>query len=188
MKKPIIVVLAVVVALAIAGGAYAFINRDSKDNSRSSQSSQSEEQAEEASTSTQTEETLSSLTSGGQARQCDIDYKGEKGEGSGKVYTDGQGRGRMTIDVKAADGKQSQINTLVTKENAYLWFASGGQSFGFSFSVDAFKDTSSNSPIASTGGVGPNEKFTTECTGWSVDEGLLTPPSDVNFTAFSLPS
>lgn len=183
MKKVLIVVLAVILVGAVAGGTYLFTKDDTADNqSQTNQSTENQTQPEQ--TTAQTEGTLESVTNSGSARKCDIAYNSEKGQATGTVYTDGKGRGRLAINAQQSDGKTSTINTLVTKQKAYLWFASAGKAIGFSFNIEDFKDKSSSNDIKSSGGLAPNDKFSMNCVNWTVDEATFAVPKDVNFATF----
>lgn len=189
MKRPVIISLAILLIVLLLGGGYMLMNRDDNDSQNTqNQTPQTTETQAQQQSNAQTEGTLDQLTSGGNARQCDISYSGEKGQANGTIYTDGKGRARVKVNAKTEEGKDSEVNTLVTKQKAYLWFTSDGKSMGFSFDVSAFKDSSSDSSIKSYGGLGPNDKFSMNCQDWSVDEALLTPPKNVDFTAFPVPT
>lgn len=181
-KKTLMIVGAVILVVAVAGGVFFMSKDDTNDNS--SQDSQTNQKSSEQTQNTEQSQTeqgnLFSIASGGKAQQCEMNYSGTNGSGTGKMYTDGKGRGLMTIDIKTEKGNTGQSNTLVTADKVYSWTTANGQTFGFV--ADKSKYTSSSS-TSSASSADPNQKFDMNCQAWTIDESKLTVPSNVNFTA-----
>lgn len=183
---------AVIGVVLVAGIGTAVFMMSSKDEVTSTdvsqQSAGSESESESGNTSTesegksQVEGNLTTLAVSGKAQVCDMSYSGENGEGNGKMYTDGAGRGRITLDLATARGNQGQSNTLVKEDKVYSWTKTDSGSFGIVMDVSAIQTDSSGSPTTSNSQTaGKNFKMT--CKKWVVDESVLTVPSDVNFTS-----
>lgn len=115
----------------------------------------------------------------GHAHQCTFTYSGSTGNSEGKMYTDGKGRGLMTVDVKTAKGNTGQVNTLLLNDKVYGWTETDGKTVGFVYSKSTI--TSGKGSSASSSGVDPNQKFELKCSSWNVDEAKLSVPSNVNF-------
>jgi len=179
MKKQVIIGLVVVLALVlVAGGSYVAMNRDD-DNSNTKTSETGQLTDGEQEHQAVTESTFQGINSSGEARYCEISYSGDQGQGDGTIYTDGQGRGRMSLQFNTAQGNTGASNTLVTADKAYAWFTSEGSAIGFVYDKAVFE---SNQSTANTSGPTPDQKFSMDCHDWDVDESVLTPPTDVNFS------
>ena len=185
MSKPLKIVLVVVAVLAVLGGGYYFMNKDD-DASNSTSSGEESSQASEESTEagTESEASFASINSSGKPQQCTFEYSGATGTGTGKMFADGKGRGRMTLSVSTEQGNTGETNTLVTTDKAYTWFTSDGQTMGFMYDKTTFEANSGSNQTSSSSGTDPNQNFTMNCKSWTVDESVLTAPSDVNFTSF----
>ncbi len=188
MAKPTIVGVAVALVLALGGAGYFLMNRDN-DSSGSNSSQPESSQTEEQENATASEASFASINTSGKAQECTFDYSGSNGTGKGKMYADGRGRGRMMLNVTSEQGNSGETNTLVTNDKAYTWFTSGeGQSLGFVFDKSQYEQRSGSGVTDSTGGTDPSQKFSMSCKGWKVDDSMLTPPANINFTEFNIPS
>ncbi len=190
MNRKTMLIVGGVVALAIIAGAVLFVMKDD-DSSPASQSNSSSQNTNPAENKITEEDNLKeqgnlfTMSGNGKTRQCDMSYSGPSGSGTGKMYTDGKGRGLMTLSFKSEQGSTGQSNTLVTGDKVYSWTASGGQTFGFVFDKDKFTADTSGSGTGSTS-ADPNQDFSLDCKDWKVEETKLTVPANVNFS--SLPS
>ncbi len=181
MSKVIIgaVVAAVIV---VAGGAVVFLRKDDSPTTTSRSGSSTSSNAES------TNGNVFSLSGGGKALACTYTYSGSNGSGEGKMYTDGKGRGLMSTKVETEKGNTGESNVLSLNDDVYAWTVSNGQTFGFKSTKAAYTaPTSASTPTTqSTGASDPNANFDMDCKDWSVDESVLSVPSNVTFT--SLPT
>lgn len=183
-KKTMLIVGAVVAVLALGGLGYVLTQNKDDDTATNNTSNQTSNTSQ-----TQTEEehneeqgNLFSLAGGGKAQECDMSYSGANGTGTGKMYTDGKGRGLMTLSVNTAQGNTGQSNTLVTSDKVYSWTTTGGQNFGFVFNKSTYTANQSSSSSSSTS-ADPNQNFKLDCHSWTVDESKLSVPANINFTS-----
>ena len=184
MSKKLMLVIA---GIVVAGGLVGFLvlNKDDSKSSTQNNSSGTSKTEEKSKTSG----SLSSLSSGGKAQECDFSSTSPAGTASGKMYSDGKGRGLMEIDLVSDKGNIGKSHTLVTSDKAYSWTETGGQTFGLVF--DKAQLESANSTAATTGQTSASntkQNFDMECKAWFVDEAKLTVPTGINFQALPQPS
>lgn len=182
MSKPVIIGVAVVAVVALGGGAFFLTQDDDTSNNETSQTQTDQANTEEE----HAQGTFASITATGEPQQCDVSYEGEAGSGSGTIYSDGTGRGRMQLQFTTAEGNTGSSNTLVTADKAYAWFAgSEGAAIGFVYDKATF-NTGTADTQANANGPSADQNFDMHCQDWNVDEALLTPPTDVTFTSISV--
>lgn len=183
MNKLTMIIVGVIVAIAAVGG-YLLMNKDDKTDvvSNTSTNNQSNQNQSETANEEEIDGSLETFRSAGKARTCTLSYSDSAGSGNGKMYTDGKGRGLMMLDLVTERGNTGQSNTLVLSEKTYSWTKTDGGSFGMVFDTKTIQPNSTGSPTnGSTQTAGKN--FSMKCKNWSVDESILTVPSDVTFSA-----
>lgn len=181
MSKKLVGIL-IGLVLAIGAGGYLLMRSDSKPK-QNAQTPQSENSNIEGETQgTEIQGNLQSLRSDGNARECTFSYSDGNGSGNGKMYTDGKGRGRIIIDLVTERGNAGQSNTLTNSDKTYSWTTTTGGSFGFVFDTSTIQTQNTGSPTTSSSAAAGKD-FSLKCKDWSVDESILTVPTDVNFTA-----
>jgi uncharacterized protein YxeA len=181
MNKNILIVAGVLILL---GGAGAFFLLSKNDNTQqttnnSSTTNQSEQKAQEEEKAETTNGNIFSLSDSGHSHKCMFTYSGSNGTGNGTMYTDGKGRGLMTIEVKTEKGNTGKSNTLVLSDKVYGWTETEGKAIGFTYDKSTLTNGSGNSSSGSN--VDPSQKFDLNCEDWSVDESTLAVPTNVNF-------
>src|SRR3989344_1285640 len=183
MNKKIL--LAVGAALVVIGAAAAFLVMG-KDVSPAT-SDQSSTQANNSSTEKEitSDGNLLTLSGGGKAQECSMSYSDSNGQGTGKMYTDGKGRGRMQLELTTERGNIGQSNTLVTGGKVYSWTVTEGAAIGFVADASTIQPNAAGPPTDSSSQTA-GKNFSLNCKSWNVDEAMLAVPTDVNFTA--LPS
>lgn len=176
MSRNIIIAAAATFVLLVGGAIwYVSSQNNSEEPATSSSSSQS---AEQSTTST----SLTSITNGGSAKQCSMEYSGQNGNGSGQIYTDGNGRGRYTFNATTEQNNSGQINQIVSGQLAYSWFESNGKTIGFKTDLTATPSGSTSSSSSSSNSApDPNQQFSMSCSNWNVDEAKFGLPAGVNF-------
>ena len=188
MNKKVILIIVIVLVLVIgAGAAVLSLNKDeSKNNSSATnQTSQTEQtdqlnqnNAEEQAGATKVEGNLFTITEGKKAIVCDMNYSESGGEGTGKMYTDGAGRGRIQLNLTTERG-----NTGETNEKVYTWTKTNSGTMGFVMSADTLKnDTSGGGSSTDSSTQTAGKSFKMSCNPWNVDESFLSVPSNVKFT------
>jgi hypothetical protein len=183
MNRNLIIVGIVVLGLAGVGG-FLLTRNNSDANSQSTRQSTNQQTQNAAAEESSQQGNLATLRSGGAARECTMSYSDSNGSGNGKMYTDGKGRGRMTLDINTARGNQAQSNTLMLNDKVYSWTKTDGQSMGFVFDASTVQTNSTASPSTSNS-QSAGKNFDLKCKSWKVDENVLTVPTDVTFTTLS---
>ena len=187
-KKLMLLVGGILVVGGILAAVMITNNNDSKSdtNNQSNQEAVENKPAETGSESeTAVEGNLKTLATGGKPQVCDMSYSGEDGAGTGKLYTDGKGSGRIQLELTTSRGNKGESNTLLRDGKVYSWTKTDGSAFGFVTSADSIQTNSTGSPTTSNSQTA-GKNFSMKCKTWSVEETIITVPSDVNFSA--LPS
>lgn len=194
MKDKKVLIGIVVAILVLGGGAYFVLSGkdDSKTTNSQAQSTDQTETTNQNSDSANPESSgnLKTLLAAGKAQKCTMKYSGDSGSGDGTMYSNGSDRGLMTMNYQTEQGNSGVSNVLYNKDKVYTWSTVNGQTFGMIFEKSGYESQSSSSSQSGTSksAPDPNEKFDLNCSAWNVDESILTPPSDVNFTSFALPN
>ena len=178
MNKKILLAIGVAV---VAIGAVAGVLVMNKDDSTSNSNQTNSESADSSSdTETSSDGNLLTLSGAGKAQECNFSYSDSNGQGSGKMYTDGKGRGRMQLELTTERGNTGQSNTLTTGGKVYSWTVTEGTSMGFVADASTIQPNAAGSPTDSSSQTA-GKNFSLNCKSWSVDEAVLTVPTDVNF-------
>lgn len=175
---PMIIVVIIVAILAIgAAGWYVFSrNNDDSANTNDNNTTEITEQNIEGS--------YFDVIATGSPMECnwDLNYDGEALVTNGKLYTDGSNRGRSEATYQD-DGQSAQSYTLIDANYVYNWVVSGGSAFGSRIDRANVEGGEVNEALfKASPSVDLNADYKFDCKSWTVDENLLTPPSDVNFT------
>lgn len=171
MNPKIIGLVAAIVV--VAGGIYFFTAKDA----------QSPTEVANTNTQSNTEETLADNNSkrslkdivglgGGQKCTYAMD------NGSGTLYA-GNGKARMDLAIQTS-GQTIMSHMIVDGTTSYSW--QDGQTTGIKITTNPSAPT--NTPETSqqnNNTVDPNTEFDYDCSSWSIDNSLLTPPSNVTF-------
>lgn len=130
-----------------------------------------------SSTSTSTS-SLKDLLTKGVAQSCTFSNEGS----TGTVYVAG---GKMRGDFDSVtEGKTVKSHMIVDGNTSYIWM--DGEKTGFKMSFDPASQPSGSG--APTGGFDTNASMNYKCGTWITDSTQFTPPSNVTFTSFDLPS
>jgi hypothetical protein len=124
--------------------------------------------------------TIKSLLSSGKSQKCTYSSKVESMTGNGTVYI---ANGKMRGDFTSITA-ETKVNghMIVDAGYSYVWTDSTKQ--GIKMAIDQAQP--SGSPSDSQG-PDLNQQFAYTCTGWSADNSIFTPPTDVTFSTFTLP-
>ncbi len=185
MNKKLLIIITIIVVVVGIGATILIVTTNKPKNDTSTQQSAgsgTDNTSTNETTETKIEGNLASMTEGGKALVCDMDYTGENGASKGKMYTDGKGRGRITMDIETTRGNSGQSNTLVHSKKVYTWTKTDSGTFGMVMDINALSSGGSNSPSGSDS-QSANKNFNMSCKKWAIDESILTVPTDVNFTS-----
>lgn len=181
MLKKVLIGVAVVAVLGV--GAYFLFGNKDNDTANNSTANTNTSANSQTATSDQPESgNIYSLADAGTARTCTFTYTGSTGTGTGTMYADGKGRGLMTMKVETSSGKTLTTNTLLLSDKVYGWTGSTGFVYKKS-TLESGQSQSSSSSGSSSTTADPSKNYSLKCAGWTVDESMLTVPSDVNFTS-----
>lgn len=175
------VTIAIVAAVVIIGGGAAYFAMNQDEDTKTATQTTKSTSTEPASSSQETsvKGSLASIRSDGKARSCTFTYSG----GSGTMYSDGKGRGLLTMELVTEKGNVGQSNTLTTVDKVYSWTKTASGSVGFVFDASTLKTESSTSSSASSSNTqNASQNFDLKCKNWNVDEAILTVPADVTFS------
>lgn len=183
------ILLAVGGAIILIGAVAGVLLMGKDDSPKGTSQSSTQANSDSAGTSTEAETasegSLVTLSGAGKAQECSLSYSDSNGQGTGKMFTDGKGRGRMQLELTTERGNTGQSNTLTTGGKVYSWTVTEGAAFGFVMDASTIQTNAAGSPTDSSSQTA-GKNFSLECKSWNVDETILTVPTDVNFTA--LPS
>lgn len=167
------VVAAIVAVLVIAGGAGTWYFMNQSKNTTESDISSSKADSSSAVPSTQTA-SIQEFLDAGQDKKCTYD----KDSDSGTMYFADQ---MLRIDMQRKSGSKTKSGHVIVKESEqYVWY--DAEKSGLKFKLPK---KSSSVDTTTSGGVSPTAKYDFECSSWSADESMFTPPSDISFTDFS---
>ncbi len=177
------VIIAIACAVLVIGGGVAFIAMSGDDENSETKSSQtSSSGSANESSEKEVNGNLKSISSGGKPQSCTFSYSGENGSGTGKMFTDGKGRGLLTMDLTTEQGNVGQSNTLTTTDKVYSWTKTDSQSVGFVFDASTLESNTSTPGTSSSQTQNASKDFSLKCKSWTVDETVLAVPSDVTFS------
>lgn len=184
LKNKKILIAIIVVVIILLGGIGWFATQNESDNT-STQSSSSQNSDSKSSV---TKGSLTSLSTGKKAQECTMSYSGANGSGTGTMYTDGNGRGRMHLDLKTEKGNVAQTDQIMKDNKAYSWTTTGEQTFGMVMDLSKMNSQQSQAQAQSQSGNSsptPSQDFDINCKDWKVDESKFAVPANVNFMDLS---
>lgn len=158
---------AVAVAVVLVGVAFMM----------SKNSSQAPTDSSSTGTDTQgsAQKSIKDLLTSGQAQKCTYKDKMAEVDVEGTVYVAG---GKMRSDYTSNTGGQTIMGHMVVSDNkSYIWM--DGQSMGTMMTFDPNKAT--EAAPTGTQSVDVNKLLDYSCSGWSSDNSVFTPPSNVKF-------
>jgi hypothetical protein len=126
--------------------------------------------------------TINSLLTGGKSVKCTFSDKKESASIEGTIYV---ANGKMRGDIKTSTDKTTIINHMVVdSQYSYLWTDMDNKGFKFTNSNNNTNtNTSQNNQAADL-----NKTYNYNCQGWSADNSLFTPPSNITFSTLTIPS
>lgn len=174
-NKKLIIALVAVIIILVAGVGFMAVSKDDTTSTQSSNNNNPQ------SSSSSTKGSLSSLATGKKAQECTMNYSGASGSGTGTMYSDGNGRARMHIDLKTEKGNVGQTDQIMKEGKAYSWTTSDGQTFGMIIDVSKTTQQTQSQSGSTTTAPQPNQDFDINCKDWKVDESKFAVPTNVNF-------
>ena len=165
------ILLAVAIILVIVLGGAAFIM--SKNSSKTPSSAPVVQTEKPASN----QKTLKNLISSGQAQKCTFKDKSASVNVEGTTYV---ASGKMREDFNSVVGEKNiMMHMIVNDKTSYTWM--DGQTTGYKMVFDPAK---MGAPTGSqqSQSVDINKVIDYNCSGWTVDGSMFTPPANVKFS------
>ena len=175
-RLPIIVgVLVVIIAVA----AVAVFTKSKK----SSQETPVPQQAEETSQEATSKGSIKSLIGLGKNVTCTVTYPSADGTVKGTVYVAGDKRMRGDF-ISNIEDKEIDSHMIAEGGWNYIWSSASPQ--GTKMKIEENVPTPTPGPQSQN--VDVNTQVDYKCSNWSVDNSKFTPPSDIQFLEFSMPT
>jgi hypothetical protein len=127
--------------------------------------------------------TLKSLLSSGKSQKCEYVNKTEATSVSGTVYIS---NGKMKGDFTTVSGENKITGHMIVNSGySYVWTDMMTKR-GIKMAINQQQQQPSGVP-ANNQALDMNKTFTYTCQGWTEDNTVFTPPSDISFSTFALP-
>lgn len=180
MNKNALIALSVIFLLLLGGGVYALFGKaKSPSISPTTDVQQNESSSQEGITSGQ--KSLKDLLLAKVPQKCtytdlleNVDIEGNVYVSSGKVRTDFS---------STVEGKVTSGHTIYDGKLSYIW--TDGMTTGFKIALDP---DVTQSPKTSDQSVDLTKTIDYNCSPWIPDQSLFTPPSNVTFSEFNVPT
>jgi hypothetical protein len=180
-KKTGIVIAVVILLLLLLGGGVFLMTKKSQ-----TPTTKTEQPAAQNTTPETAQGTLKSLLANGKSVKCSFDNSAsDSAKSSGTVYV---ASGKMRGDFQVTSAETTTVShMIVDSQNSYLWTDNSKQ--GFKFAVNQQEPTGTTSGT-SGGSQGPdiNQTVNYSCQDWSPDNSMFNLPSDITFSAFTVPT
>lgn len=128
--------------------------------------------------------TYSEILTLGKNVKCDYTNTDENGTTQGTIYIKNRGEGLRSDFTLTKDGTATNSHLIVDKNTEYIW--SDSEKSGIRATITDEDKKTIFSDNTQDGGLSANEKLT--CRAASIEQSLLTPPSNVSFVDFSASS
>lgn len=172
MNKKILGIV-VIILVVVLGGAAFIMSKNSSKTPVSTQATQNENP-----TASNNQKSLKDLIASGQAQKCTFKDKSESVDVEGTTYID---NGKMRGDFNSAvGGKSIAMHMIVSDKTSYTWM--DGQTTGFKMEFDPEKMAAPTGTQQGQQSVDVNKLIDYNCSGWSVDSSVFTPPANIKFS------
>jgi len=183
MSKKVIIGVVVIVLLLIGGGVYVLSSKN-KSKSPSIGESNPQTNAGQNATGQTTPRSLKDILTAGIPQKCTYSDVTDSVNTEGTTYiADGKVRADFSSTV---EGKTTAGHTIYDGKTSYVWM--DGSSTGFKMEIDTSAPAPTGSTPSSQEGLDLNKSIDYSCGAWLPDTTLFTPPSDVTFSSFTIPS
>ncbi len=182
MNKKVVIAIVVILLLLLGGGVFVMSKRNkSKTTSAPTTISVSPTSAVQE-TSQENQKSLRDLLTAGVPQKCTFSDVSSEVNMQGTSYiANGKVRGDFST---TADGKTTNGHTIFDGKVSYVWM--DGTSTGFKMEINPTEGSTSNSSTQQ--GLDLNKTLDYNCDVWVPDQTLFTPPTNVTFTSFSVPT
>jgi hypothetical protein len=180
MKNQKVIIGVVVVLVLLLLGGWLMISGKKTPISTESGANKGEQKVEVKTGDTKT--SIADIMGRGENVKCSYQSSStDSGSMTATVYVSGK---KMRVDSTGvgSDGKEYQSNMVSDGSYIYVW--SNNEKTGMKIPAEN-ANSSADKWKGQAQYVDPNQKVDYKCDTWSVDEGLLAPPTDVKFTDLS---
>jgi len=175
MNKKVIAVVIVVLLLLLGVGGFFLINKNSANTAKPE--TVNSQPVAEVKNNAQTMKSLRDLMMGGVSQKCTFSDDESTAKVSGTTYVSS---GKVRTDFTSKTAEVTTVgHMIVDGKVSYFWM--DGQPTGFKMAFDPNETTAKNNAQQS---VDANKGMNFQCSGWSVDGSLYTPPASVKFSDF----
>lgn len=169
MNKRVLFAAGAIALLAGACGAKTSVNTQTQTNTPAPQASPM---------------SLKDLMAGGGAKTCTVTFAENNVSSQGTIHLAG---GKMSGDFTATVNGKAQTSHMINDgTTVYTWV--DGMASGFKMTVDVMKANKPSSTPQSSNqpkSIDQDAKYQYNCSSWTVDSSVFTPPSSVKFSDFS---
>ena len=129
------------------------------------------------------QDTLKSILMGGKNIKCNVKY--DDSNMSGMMYSSTDKKTRFDFKSQDASGKEMDGHVIYDGTYGYFWSSAATQ--GTKMKIENLEEYTNPSPGTdqSNQSVDWNKDVDTDCSSWSVDNSVFTPPSNVEFMDLS---
>lgn len=177
MNKKIIIAIVIIIGL----GGYFLLNNKSQTSDNSLVTSEKESAGEETISGT-----LKSLLFMGKSQKCTYSASVDSTTVTGIIYVaDKKIRGDYS---STSEEMKISGHMIVDEKYSYVWTDASKQGFKMANDEQEKMSEDLKGKQVENQAVDLEKKFTYKCQGWSKDNSLFIPPSDISFSTFDVPS
>lgn len=176
-KNKTLVIVAVVIILALLGGAAYLSLSKSSTNQGITAKVTSAPTTSPTSANPANNTTLAGLLALGQNLRCSFNVKATSGESTQGTFYVSNGNMRGDFVMKNTAGKENQMSMIRNGNENFIWGPALPTAIKMNLSLDKL---AANAQTSQFGNV--NQKTNYNCVPWSVDASLFTPPANIKFT------
>ena len=168
MNNKILLTIGVIILVIVLGGAAFIMSKNSSKTPVSTPVMQSEKPASN-------QKSLRDLISSGQAQKCTFKDKSASINVEGTAYV---ASGKMRGDFNSVAGEKNiMMHMIVDGKTSYTWM--DNQTTGYKMIFDLAKLVA---PTGNQQSVDVNKVIDYNCSSWTVDNSVFTPPANVKFS------
>lgn len=168
-KKTFLMIIAVLIILV--AGWWLFMSKGDNNQMKNSEQAAGQAQTESQKQNLSPKE----LFAQGKTQKCQTSFETAEGKGNGQLYI---ANGKMRTDTTMVIGGNSITTHMIMDDSmAYVWI--DGQNMAFKMPIDQLEQQQPETQTQASANL--DTKYEVICSDWSIDESLLTPPSNVNF-------
>lgn len=179
-KTPLIIGIIIIILLAIGG--YLYLNKSQSSLSIMGGTNKIGETAQGSAL-----KSLKDLMTMGQDQMCTFESTDENGSNKGSSYISGE---KVRTDFSGTDPDGKAYNGSMISDGTYMYSWSTASPQGMKIKIteetnQAVEDVKQDAQKNPNQFIDPNDKVDYKCQGWRANQGMFTPPSDIEFIDYS---